>query len=53
MSAECGKCGSDLVYADEWPVMFCEPCASQSVRSGINQPFDDNTSHSKRTAAMR
>ena len=26
MSAECEKCGSDLVYADEYPAMECPRC---------------------------
>ena len=30
MSAECSKCGTDLVYGDEYPDMFCEPCDLRS-----------------------
>lgn len=34
MSAECNKCGADLVYG-EWPEMFCQVCRLRAEHASL------------------
>lgn len=37
MSAECGTCGTDLVYGEEWPDMFCQVCDLRSTNERLSK----------------
>jgi Zn ribbon nucleic-acid-binding protein len=54
VSAECLKCGTDLVYAGEWPSMQCPVCVTKDelelYRKALVRIADSESGHWGRIA---